>query len=123
MRKPFGLRLLAGVLLTLLSAGEPTWAAEERHKDAALQDLSVQTQSNGGVRATATLLFPGSPTVIQEILTDYPKWPELLKPGCEWRRSSNAMSVCSQNCTSRIPYCRENAGLCVSRSRCPAVGW
>lgn len=25
------------------------------------------------------MLFPGSPAVVQEILTDYPKWPELFE--------------------------------------------
>ena len=44
-----------------------------------LRPLQVQTDPGGGVRATATLLFPGSPSVLQSILTDYRKWPELFE--------------------------------------------
>ena len=73
------LRLLAVSFVILFYLGVVAWAAEERRHDSPLQDLSVQTQSSGGVRATATLLFPGSPAVVQEILTDYPKWPELFE--------------------------------------------
>ncbi len=73
------LRLLAVSSVILFYLGVVAWAAEERRHDSPLQDLSVQTQSSGGVRATATLLFPGSPAVVQEILTDYPKWPELFE--------------------------------------------
>lgn len=32
-----------------------------------------------GVRATATLLFPGNPAVLHSILTEYHKWPELFE--------------------------------------------
>ncbi len=55
------------------SAGSP------RQGDVHLHDLTVQTQPSGGVRATATLLFPGKPEVIEAILADYPKWPELFE--------------------------------------------
>ncbi|TKB71782.1 MAG: hypothetical protein E8D46_16790 [Nitrospira sp.] len=40
--------------------------------------LDVRTESSGGVKATATILFPVEPTVIQRILTDYAHWPELF---------------------------------------------
>ncbi len=40
--------------------------------------LDVRTEPNGGVRATATILFPAPVSVIQAILTDYAHWPELF---------------------------------------------
>lgn len=44
-----------------------------------LRALVVQPDPAGGVRATATLLFPGSPAVLQSILSEYRKWPELFE--------------------------------------------
>ena len=32
----------------------------------------------GGVKATATILFPVAPAIIQRLLTDYAHWPELF---------------------------------------------
>jgi len=40
--------------------------------------LDVRTEPTGGVRATATILFPVEPAIIQGILTDYAHWPELF---------------------------------------------
>jgi ribosome-associated toxin RatA of RatAB toxin-antitoxin module len=40
--------------------------------------LDVQTEPTGGVRATATILFPVEPAIIQRLLTDYARWPELF---------------------------------------------
>jgi hypothetical protein len=40
--------------------------------------LEVKTESGGGVRATAHVTFPAKPDVIQAMLTDYPRWPELF---------------------------------------------
>ncbi len=40
--------------------------------------LDVRTEPTGGVRATATILFPVEPAIIQRILTDYAHWPELF---------------------------------------------
>ena len=40
--------------------------------------LNVRTEPNGGVRATATILFPVEPGIIQRLLTDYAHWPELF---------------------------------------------
>ena len=39
--------------------------------------LDVRTEPTGGVRATATILFPVEPAIIQRLLTDYAHWPEL----------------------------------------------
>ena len=47
---------------------------------AAEQDvLDVRTEPTGGIRATATILFPAPVSVIQAILTDYAHWPELFE--------------------------------------------
>lgn len=40
--------------------------------------LEVKTQPTGGVKATATVLFPVEPGIIQQLLTDYVHWPELF---------------------------------------------
>lgn len=41
--------------------------------------LEVQVVPTGGVKATATILFPVEPEVIQRLLTDYVHWPELFE--------------------------------------------
>ena len=43
--------------------------------------LDVRTEPTGGVRATATILFPVEPAIIQRLLTDYAHWPELSDVG------------------------------------------
>lgn len=35
-------------------------------------------QATGGVKATATVLFPVEPGIIQQLLTDYAHWPNLF---------------------------------------------
>ena len=42
-------------------------------------ELDVRTEPTGGVRATATILFPVEPAIIQRLLTDYAHWPELFE--------------------------------------------
>ena len=42
------------------------------------ESLDVKVESGGGVRATARVLFPAKPDVIQSLLADYPRWPELF---------------------------------------------
>jgi hypothetical protein len=54
-------------------------ASGEPPRDSPVHQLAVQPQQGGGVRATATLLFPGPPSLVQSILTDYPRWPELFE--------------------------------------------
>src|SRR5580765_4114325 len=41
--------------------------------------LDVRTETTGGVRATATILFPVEPAIIQRLLSDYAHWPELFE--------------------------------------------
>lgn len=43
-----------------------------------IRPLDVRVERDGGVRATAKILFPAAPTVIQRILTDYAHWPDLF---------------------------------------------
>jgi hypothetical protein len=40
--------------------------------------LEVSRDPSGGVRATATLVIPAPPDIVQAILTDYVRWPELF---------------------------------------------
>src|SRR5512138_3163802 len=64
----------AMIVLGCLMFGWPGWirAAEPLM-------LDVRTEPTGGVRATATILFPVEPTIIQRLLTDYAHWPELFE--------------------------------------------
>lgn len=59
----------AGAWMSLSSAADPT----------RLDSLTVNTDAGGGVRATATVVFPAKLEVLQAILTDYPHWPELFE--------------------------------------------
>ncbi len=49
------------------------WAADER-----TPVLEVRTEPSGGVRATGVLHLPAPSSVVQAVLTDYEKWPELF---------------------------------------------
>lgn len=40
--------------------------------------LEVKTQPAGGVKATATVMFPVEPGIVQHLLTDYAHWPDLF---------------------------------------------
>jgi hypothetical protein len=40
--------------------------------------LEVKADPNGGVRATARVMFPAEPELIQSLLTDYAHWPDLF---------------------------------------------
>lgn len=44
-----------------------------------VEKLEVAAESGGGVRATAHVLFPAPPVVVQALLTDYPHWPDLFE--------------------------------------------
>jgi hypothetical protein len=41
--------------------------------------MTVASDTAGGIRAVATLMFPAPPAVLQALLTDYPRWPELFE--------------------------------------------
>ena len=52
------------------------WSGWSRAAEPVL--LDVRTEPTGGVRATATILFPVEPAIIQRLLTDYAHWPDLF---------------------------------------------
>lgn len=70
-----GLVLLLAVLVLVSAPGLEADALAAADADG----LEVKTESGGGVRATAHLLFPATPAVIQTLLTDYPRWPDLFE--------------------------------------------
>ena len=52
------------------------WTAQGYAADPVV--LDVRTESTGGMLATATILFPVGPAIIERLLTDYAHWPELF---------------------------------------------
>ncbi|KXK04428.1 MAG: hypothetical protein NBKEAIPA_00590 [Nitrospirae bacterium] len=66
-------------LAAALSLSGGSALAGEIGSEHLLRALVVQPDPQGGVRAKATLLFPGSPAVIHSILAEYRKWPELFE--------------------------------------------
>ena len=52
------------------------WSGLSRASEPVL--LDVRTESTGGVKATATILFPVEPAIIRQLLTDYAHWPDLF---------------------------------------------
>jgi ribosome-associated toxin RatA of RatAB toxin-antitoxin module len=63
----------AMIVMGCLLLGSSEWS-----RAAEPVELDVRTEPTGGVRATATILFPVEPAIIQRILTDYAHWPELF---------------------------------------------
>ncbi len=60
---------LMSLLLFLPATG--LWAGEP-------VELTVQPMPTGGLKATASMVFSAEAGVIQQILTDYPHWPDLF---------------------------------------------
>jgi len=60
------------VLLSAVSIAVPVWAAGDA------PTLDVRVVPAGGVRARATILFAVPPTAVEQVLTDYRRWPELF---------------------------------------------
>ena len=52
------------------------WSGWSRAADPVV--LDVRTEPTGGVRSTATILFPVEPAIIERLLTDYAHWPDLF---------------------------------------------
>jgi Polyketide cyclase / dehydrase and lipid transport len=73
--------LLALLAFTLLLSAAVMKAdvsgAAEAEREADRLEVAVELQ--GGVRATAQVLFPATPIVIQSLLTDYQHWPDLFE--------------------------------------------
>jgi hypothetical protein len=73
-RTPAFLSLVVfGFLPVILLWAAGALAAAESEK------LEVATESGGGVRATALVLFPARLAIVQALLTDYPHWPDLFE--------------------------------------------
>ncbi|MBM4126518.1 MAG: hypothetical protein FJ247_04085 [Nitrospira sp.] len=70
---PCGWRLLLPTLLCLF-----LWASVG-HAASSPDTLEITTDPAGGVHARARVLFPAKTEVIQQLLTDYPRWPELFE--------------------------------------------
>lgn len=76
------MRLFIALLSLLLSAlwlflSCPQTSAGEAGSP--IRSLTVGSDPAGGVRAAATVLFPAPPALVQSLLTDYHKWPELFE--------------------------------------------
>ena len=71
-----GAMLWRAVIVGCLLLGWPGWS-----RAAEPVVLDVRTEPTGGVRATATILFPVEPAIIHRLLTDYAHWPELSDVG------------------------------------------
>ena len=54
-------------------------ASSDRASVSSLPSLVVMSDPGGGVRAMATIFLPAPPAIIQSILTEYRKWPELFE--------------------------------------------
>ena len=69
------------LILLLVSAGALLTTLWDRDVLAVsdADSLDVKVESGGGVRATARVLFPAKPEVIQSLLADYSRWPELFE--------------------------------------------
>lgn len=79
VRLLFFLVLLSDCLTALVSFPMAIATAEEAGSVQPLRALVVRPDPAGGVRAMATLLFPGSPAVLHSILADYGNWPQLFE--------------------------------------------
>lgn len=76
------MRLLLASCCFLLSVGSvvPSWGwVSAKESGSPVRSLAIESDPKGGVRAVATLLFPAPPDLIQSLLTDYHKWPELFE--------------------------------------------
>ena len=74
-----GSRVGLGWSLTLLTMLLSALWPSGGHAAPSTETLEITTDPAGGVHATARLLFPAKPDVIQGLLTDYPRWPELFE--------------------------------------------
>ena len=79
LRAVFFLTLWFAFLMGLMASAVAVATTEETASVQPLKALVVKPDPAGGVRAMATLLFPGSPTVLHSILTDYRNWPDLFE--------------------------------------------
>lgn len=64
---------VAGFTLSIALLASPASSADW------VERLDVRTDPAGGVRGTARITYPVKPEVIQSILTDFARWPELFE--------------------------------------------
>lgn len=62
----------------VLTAAVLVWAGSLPAWGAEAPVLDVRVVDTGGVRATARMVFPVEPAIIQRLLTDYQHWPDLF---------------------------------------------
>lgn len=72
---PVGLACLFLLLTLLLTAPWPSAGYAASSADT----LEITTDPAGGVHARARVIFPATIEVIQGLLTDYPRWPDLFE--------------------------------------------
>lgn len=92
MRRP-AVAVTAVLMLGLCGAGPAAARASPAGSPIATEGvrvLDVQPDPAGGVRATATIGVPVAPAILQAVLTDYARWPELFEVrmrliNVEWR--------------------------------------
>jgi hypothetical protein len=65
-------RVMIAIIVCLV-LGWPGWS-----RAAEPVVLDVRTEPTGGVKATATILFPVESVIIRQLLTDYAHWPDLF---------------------------------------------
>ncbi len=68
--------MLWRVMITILVCLVLGWPALSRAAEPVV--LDVRTEPTGGVKATATILFPVESAIILQLLTDYAHWPDLF---------------------------------------------
>lgn len=64
---------MVGVILLLVGLHLPVAQAADADR------LEVKTLPSGGIRATAHIIFPAKPSVVQGVLSDYAHWPDLFE--------------------------------------------
>jgi ribosome-associated toxin RatA of RatAB toxin-antitoxin module len=71
--KPRSTLKLLSVVSLLLVVGSAASASVEPPPP-----VDVRPEPSGGLRATATVRLPVSPSMVQQVLTDYERWPSLF---------------------------------------------
>ena len=79
MLRPVLAHILLWIGPMILMSLSPAYAGDDAASIQPLRALVVKPDRAGGVRATATLLFPGNPAVLHSILADFRHWPELFE--------------------------------------------
>jgi ribosome-associated toxin RatA of RatAB toxin-antitoxin module len=76
--KPLAMGLVLALFIVMQGPLIPDMMGSGALAAADADELEVQAEPGGGVRATARPLFPAKPEIIQKLLADYAHWPELF---------------------------------------------